>query len=373
MRAKKPAIVVTSILLGAVLALALSACGARTRAGGPPAGTAPDSVRIAIDAPSAATPPGTTPVVTLRDAPLVRHLYATIYALPALPTTQPCSTERGPHYTLTFRQGGTTLVTVQANHDGCQLVTIAGATPDRQGTSAFWQQLDQAIFTATPPLSPDRLAIALASHYGQVPQTALIPSAATARQFYDAILALPQAGAAQDCSPELAPTYQFVFIAGAQTVPASVSDTCQTITVEGAYQARGGTFAITDQFRSALQSVLALATFAPARPDYLPLYLVKGQSASSRVTVSDAQLVLALYDRVFTLPETASQPGCPPDADKLAGKGTYTTLVFTQWHLPLVAIATYEGSCSFVQLSHTGQWLRADQAFWDLVHRAEAE
>jgi hypothetical protein len=83
--------------------------------------------------------------------------------------------------------------------------------------------------------------------------------------------------------------------------------------------------------------------------------------------------MLALYDRVFTLPQIASQPGCPPDADKVAGKGTWATLTFTQWTLPLVQIATYEGSCSFVQVVTTGQWLRADQAFWDLVHRALAQ
>jgi hypothetical protein len=81
------------------------------------------------------------------------------------------------------------------------------------------------------------------------------------------------------------------------------------------------------------------------------------------VQVSNTQLMLALYDRIFTLPETAPQPGCPADTDKVAGKGTYATLSFTQWNLPLVQIDTYEGSCNLVELSPTGQWLRADQAF----------
>src|SRR5262249_15388206 len=193
MRMKKQAIFLPSVLLGAVLVL--SACGLRTGAGGT-AGAAPDSVRIELD--PDATPPGTNPVLTLRDAALVQRLYATIYALPplsALPADQVCTSERGRHYTLTFRQGTIPLVTVQANRDGCRPVTIAGETAVRQGTSAFWQQLDQAIFTATPPLSPDRLAIALTPHAGQAPQSAQIPSAATARQFYEAILALPQASA----------------------------------------------------------------------------------------------------------------------------------------------------------------------------------
>ncbi len=369
MGSKKQAIYLTSIILGAVLVL--SACRTGTGAGSTP-GAAPDSVRIEIDAPSA-TAPGTKPVVTLSDAALVRHLYATIYALPTLPANRACTDERGPHYTLTFRQSTASLVTVQANRDGCRPVTIASETPDRQGTSAFWQQLDQAIYTATPLLSPDRLAIEFTPHAGQAPQSAQITSAATAWQFYDAILALPLASAAQGCPAELEPTYQFVFFGGEQTVPASVNDTCQTVSVEGGYQARGGAFAMNDQFRSVLRSVLSGATFAPARPDQLALSVVKGQTASYQANVSDTQLMLALYDRVFTLPETASQEGCPPNADKLAGKGTYATLTFTQWNLPLVQIATYEGSCSFVQRSSTGQWLRADQAFWNLVHRTLAE
>lgn len=354
--------------------MALSACGASTGAGGT-TGTAPgrpDSVRIAIDAPTA-TPPATQPVVTLSDAALVQHLYATIYALPALPARQACTAEGGPSYTLTFRQSTTMLVTVQASRDGCRQVTISGATPVRQGTSDFWQQLDQAIFTATPPLRPDRLAIAFTPHASQAPQSALITSAATAQQVYDAILALPLASAAQACPAEPVPTYQFVFFAGEQAVPASMNDLCQTIEVAGGYQWRGGIFAMTDQFRSVLQSVLAGATFAPARPDHLALWVEKAHTTSSQVNVSDQQLMLALYDRIFPLSEIASQPGCPPDADKLAGTGTYATLTFTQWNLPLVQIATYEGSCSFVQLSATGQWLQANQALWDLVHRALAQ
>jgi hypothetical protein len=328
-------------------------------------------VRIEIDAPSA-MPPETKPAVTLTDAALVQHLYATIYALPALPDNLACTAERGPHYTLTFRQSTIALVTVQANRDGCHPVTIVGATPARQATSAFWQQLDQAIFVATPPLRPDRLAIALTSHAGQAPQSAQITSAARVLQFYDAILALPLASAANSCLSAPAPTYQLVFFAGAQTAPASVDDGCRAITVEGGYQSRGGTFTMTDQFRSTLQSVLDSAAFALARPDQLALSVLKDYTTGSHVSVGDIELIQALYDRAFTLPAIASQPGCPSNADKLAHKGTYATLTFTQWELPLLQITTYEGSCSFVQVPTTGQWLQADQAFWDLVHRALA-
>jgi hypothetical protein len=163
-----------------------------------------------------------------------------------------------------------------------------------------------------------------------------------------------------------------VFFAGEQTVLACVNDTDQTVAIEGGYVSRGGDFAMNDQFRSVLRSVLAGATFAPARPDQLALSVAKGHT-SSQLNVSDTQLMLALYDRVFTLPVAAPQPGCPPDADKVAGTGTWTDITFTQWKLPLAQIATYEGSCTFVQVSTTGQWLRADQAFWDLVHRALAQ
>ncbi len=81
--------------------------------------------------------------------------------------------------------------------------------------------------------------------------------------------------------------------------------------------------------------------------------------------------MLDLYAQVFKLPETAAQPDCPPESDKLAGKGTHTTLTFMQWDLPLVRIDTYEGSCSSVQLNETGEWLQGNQAFWDLLHRVQ--
>jgi hypothetical protein len=382
---KKQAILLTVLLLGAVMAL--TACGAQTGPGGiagtPGVATArpdrPDHVRIASDEPIApppgatfTTPGGTPPAVTLTDVALVRQLYATIYALPTLPPERACTAERGPHYTLTFLQGTATLATVQANRDGCWPVTIAGETLVREATSAFWQQRDQAIITATPPLSPDRFAIATAPQAGQAPQSALITSATIAQQVYDAILALPRTGASPNCSAEPVPTYQIVFFAGDQAVPASVDDICQTVEVDGGYQWRGGRFATNDQFRSILQSVLAGATFAPAQPDHLKLAVTKGNNPSYQMNGSDHQLMLALYDQVFQLSETAVQPNCPPVEDKVGGKGTFTTLAFTQWDLPLARIDTYQGSCSYVQMSDTGPRLQANQTFWDLINREQA-
>jgi hypothetical protein len=372
MRAKQQAFFRTSLIVGVMLAL--SACGVTTGSGGP-AGTpgSPDSLRIEIDAPGPTMPPGTKPVLTLTDASMVQRLYAAIYALPTMPADLACTAERGPHYTLTFRRSATTLATVQANRDGCRPVTIAGATPVRQGTSAFWQQLDQTILAATPSLTPDRLVIAYTPHSGQAPQTAQITSATTVRQFYDAILALPKADSAPNCSPEPVPTHQFVFFAGSQSVPAFVDDACQTVAIEGGYQSRGGAFAMSDPFRGLLHSLLAGATFAPARPDHLTLSIAKDYTTSSQINVGDTQIMLALYDRVSTLPQTPSQPGCPPDSDKINHKGTFMTFSFTQWSLPIAQFSIYEGSCSFVQWAITGQWLRADPAFWDLVHRALAQ
>jgi hypothetical protein len=362
-------------MLGVVLAL--SACGVTTQAGSAStpgaASDAPDSLRIEIDAPGPSIPPETKPVLTLTNPALVSRLYATIYTLPAMPENIACTAERGPHYTLIFRHSAATLVTIQANRDGCGPVTISGATSVRQGTSAFWQQLDQTILAATPPLTPDRLAIAFTPHAGQPPQTAQITSATTVRQFYDTILALPKANPAPSCSPALVPTYQFVFFAGSQSVPAFVDDACQTVAIEGGYQSRGGAFAVNDQFRGLLRTLLTGVTFAPARPDHLTISILKDYTTSNQVSVGDSQLMLALYDHVFALPQTPSQSGCPPDSDKVNHKGTWATFSFTQWSLPIAQFATYESSCSFVQWAITGQWLRADPAFWDLVHRALAE
>jgi hypothetical protein len=371
----KRAIFLTALILGTVMAL--SACGTTAGLGdgaGTPSATAarPDRLHIAIDEPIAPPPGGTQPVVTLNDAALVQQLYATILALSPLPAQRACTDERGPHYTLTFLQGTATLVTVQANRDGCWPVTIAGEPTPREATTDFWQQLDQAIVTATPPLSPDRLAIATSPQASQAPQSTLITSATTVQQLYDAILALPRTNAAPSCSAEPAPTDQLVFFVGEQAVPASVYEGCQAVEVDGGHQWRGGTFAMNDQFRSMLQAVLDGATFAPAQPDHLAVAVEHGQTTSYQENFSDRQVMLALYDQIFRLPETAAQSGCPSNADKLAGSGTFTTLTFSQWDLPLVRIDTYQGSCSYVQLSDTGQRLQGNQTFWDLINRALA-
>jgi hypothetical protein len=367
---RRPAKALPSPLLGAllVLLLTLSACGASTAPGStahsePPS---PDSVRIAIDA-GVDTRPGTPPVVTLSDVALVRQLYKSISELPVQPANGSCAQMLRPHYTLTFRQGTAPLLTVQAEPFDC--VIIVGETSVRQATKAFWLQLDQLIGTAKTPLRPDRLAIAVTPPAGQTlaaPQSAQITSADTAQQLYDAILALPPAPLRARCPSVGTPTYQFVFVAGEQMVPACVYDTDQTVEIDGGYQWRGGTYTITDQFRRLLQSILAGAAFAPARPDQFAL--TKTDGTSSPAPLNDTPQLLALYERLFTLPVTASQPACLPDK----GAGVWTRFTFTQWNLLLVRIDTYEGSCRSVQESDTGQLLLADQAFWALVDRTRA-
>ncbi|MBO0780296.1 MAG: hypothetical protein J2P37_15835 [Ktedonobacteraceae bacterium] len=146
MRTQKVLLPLSGLLLAGLL-ITLSGCGQSIGAQPPaptiPPGNKPDTVRIEIDQPSPTTQK--KPVVTLKTAGLVQQLYATTYALPLMPPNQFCTMERGPHYTLTFQQGGKTLATVLAQRDGCRPVTIAGEKQDRQATENFWTQLDKVI------------------------------------------------------------------------------------------------------------------------------------------------------------------------------------------------------------------------------------
>ncbi len=96
-----------------------------------------------------------------------------MYALPQMPDNQPCPANLGPHYTLTFSQGGETLVTVIAMRDGCGPVSLKGETRDRQATTNFWAQLDQAIYHASTPASVQWLAVMHMPQTGQPLLTAL--------------------------------------------------------------------------------------------------------------------------------------------------------------------------------------------------------
>ncbi|HEX7102654.1 MAG TPA: hypothetical protein VF201_08430 [Nitrolancea sp.] len=338
----------------------------------------PDRVRIVSDEPMLlppgevlTTPQASLPEVMLSDVALTRQLYATINALPVLPQDRACTAERGPHYTLTFLQGNATVATVQFHRDGCWPVFIAGESTTREGSKAFVQQLDQAMITATPLLKPDRFAIATAPNPLQAPKSAQVTSATTAQQLYDAILSLPRTDVGTGCSGSSLPAYQLVFFSGDQALHGSVDDACQTVEVDGGFQWRGGRFAMNDQFRNMFQAILAAAPFAPSTPDHLSFGVNTPQTVTPSVNFTDDQVIQALYSQVFQLPVTAAQPNCPPADDKLSGKGTFTTLAFTQWDLPLVRIDTYQGSCSYVQMNGTGPVLKANQTFWDLIDRVQ--
>src|SRR5215468_9491648 len=126
MSMKKSLSFLPNLLLLGLLAW-LSGCGTNGGTGSVPASkptNKPDSVSIQVD-----LPPG-EPVVTLKIASMVQQLYATIYALSQMPDNRACTQERGPHYTLTFRQGDKVLVKVLAMRDGCRPVSIGGETHD---------------------------------------------------------------------------------------------------------------------------------------------------------------------------------------------------------------------------------------------------
>src|SRR5258708_30019034 len=223
----------------------------------------PDSVILPSDQ---AGPTQQKPVVPLTGARLVQQLYKTIYTLSIMPAYQACTAELGPHYTLTFRQGTTTLVTAIAMRDGCRPVTIKGEGYDRQATAAFWTQLDQAIYAATPPANVQWFAIQHLLQAGQPPQTARITDASTAQRLYHAILALPLAGQG-NIYTDSSPAYQLVFHAAGHVIPSVIPHKLTPISLEGHYQSRGGTYTMNEAFKRLLKDILAGATLAPPRPD----------------------------------------------------------------------------------------------------------
>ena len=331
----------------------------------------PDSVRIEIDQPGIGEE---KPAVTLTVASLVQQLYTTIYALPQMPEQQGCTADLGPHYTLTFSQGSQTLVTIRAMRDGCHPVTITGEARERHGTTDFWRQLDQAIYQGTPPAKPDLLAIMHTPHPGQASETARIPSAATAQRLYNAILALPLIPLDQSCSMPAIPAYQLVFHAAEQVIPAEIDPTtCKTISVNGAFQARGGVHTLTDAFNRLFAEIVAGATFAPAQPDKLTLSITTMKTSSQQTSVANTTLMSQLYHKVLTLQPTQAQPDCPSGADKVAGKGTWYGFAFSQWDLPITDLNSYEGSCLYVTRSALGEVVQGDQALWDLIHQAASQ
>ncbi|HLV99216.1 MAG TPA: hypothetical protein VKT82_11140 [Ktedonobacterales bacterium] len=355
------------LLFGLLVGLGACAPYAASQPASP--GGKPDSVSIQID--DHIDQP--KPVVTLNDPSRVQRLYDTIYALAWVPAQQACTDELGPHYSLTFSQAGKTLVTALAMRDGCRPVSITGETQDRQTTPDFWNQLDQVIYAAEPPANPSSLAVEHTPNPTQSPQTAQITDSKTAQRLYRAILALPLQAANTNCTDSGIYEYQLVFQAAQQTIPAIISTPCNSITLEGHYQTRGGTYTMNDQFKQVFAATMAGATFAPARPDHLTMEMEKALGTASEQEIHDAALMEQLYQKVFTLHTIAPQPDCPSEADKVDGKGIWYTFSFSQWNLPILQISAFEGSCYYVAFSLPNQQLQGDQEFWKLVHQAAGQ
>ncbi|GHO99142.1 hypothetical protein KSF_091900 [Reticulibacter mediterranei] len=302
---------------------------------------------------------------------MVQQLYATIYTLPQMPASQFCTQERGPHYTLMFRQGDKTLVRVIAMRDGCRPVALAGEAHDRQATQEFWRQLDQAIYHASPPASVQWLALMPIPQAGHSSQTARILSAATTQHLYDAILALPLA-VPNNGSLTGPATYQLVFHTAHQTIPSSIDMQHNLVSLSGKLQSRTGVYTMNDQFKRMLAATLAAAPFAPAHPDALSFLIQKEKASVSSQTarIDDQAFIATFYAHILALHPVQSRPDCPSEADKVVGKATWYTIRFTQWSLPVLQVSAYEGSCLRVENSSTGQPYQGDQEFWDLAHQA---
>ncbi len=358
---KKSLTLLAGLLLVGLLAW-LSGCGTASGPGNAPTGK-PDRVSIQIDEVT-----GTKQVVTLTVASLVQQLYATMYALPQMPENQACPANLGPHYTLTFSQGGKTLVTVIAKRDGCEPVSIKGEIRDRRATADFWTQLDQAIYHASPPASVQWLAVMRMRQTGQLPLTARITSAATAQRLYNAILALPLTSPNRG-NLEGILEYQLVFHAADQEIPSAIDMQHNLISLNGNIHSRTGLYTLNDQFKHLLEETLAGAIFAPARPDTATLTIQKRDVTSAQI-MKDTTFLEQFYTKFTTLQPAQPPQDCPSGADKVAGKGTFYDFRFSQWSLPLLEAEVYEGSCKLIENTSTGQYYQGDQEFWNLVHSA---
>jgi hypothetical protein len=353
-----------ALLLLALLAF-LSACGTNPGAGSAPQGK-PDSVNIQTDQVI-----GGKKVLTLTIASMVQQLYATIYALPQMPDNEFCPADMGPQFTLTFNQGGQVLVTVVAQRYGCGSVSIKGELHARQASPAFWAQLDQAIYHASPAASVQWLSIMRAPQMGRLPLTARITSAEAAQRLYNAILALPLASPNISSLPG-SPAYQLVFHAANQEIYSALDTQRNLISLNGNLQSRTGLYAMNDMFKGLLDETLAAAIFAPAHPDAATLSIQKSDLSSQQM-LKNMTFIEQIYAKFNALPFTQPQQDCPSEADKVAGKGTFYSFLFSQWSLPVLQAQVYEGSCKLIQNTSTGQSYQGDQEFWNLVHRAPGQ
>lgn len=363
---KKSLMPVPVLFLLGLLAI-LSACGTNPGAGNVPSATGnPDSMNIQID-----QVVGGKKALTLTDATMVQQLYATIYALPQMPDNLPCPANAGPHYTLTFNQGSKVLATVDTERAGCEPVSIKGESQARRASPDFWAQLDQAIYHASPAASVQWFSVMQGPQTGQLPLTARITTVQTAQRLYNAILALPLA------TPNMgylqsSPTYQFVFHTTNQEIYSAIDMQHNLVSLNGNLQSRTGLYNLNDQFKRLLDETLAGARFEPAHPDVASLN-IQSKDLSSQQMIKNVIFMEQFYAKFNALQPTQPPQGCPSEADKVAGKGTFYTFNFSQWNLPVLQAQVYEGSCKLIQNTATGQTYQGDQEFWNLVHHAPGQ
>jgi hypothetical protein len=372
---KQTRALVPLLALVALLSL-LSGCGSNTigqtgnaSATPRPSGKLPDSVQITLGGPGIAQAP--PPQLTLHNVALVQQLYQTMLALPSMPPNMACPADAGPSYQLIFRFGIHTLAQADANSGGCGTVTLSGEKQDRLASQSFWTQLHQAIAAATPVPKPQALAIQHTLQGNQPVLTARITNAAIAQRLYSALLALPAATHPQ-CSDSQYPTYQMVFQTATQAIAASISQQCQTISLNGQYQSPSGLYSLTAHFQQVFTQTLAEATFAPAQPDRLLKELQMGNGTVVHGPVTNLSLARQLYSTIFTLQPGTIGPDCPSVADKINHTATLYTLNFSQWSLPVMELSVYKGTCQLITPSPgmvTGQTLRGDTTFWNLLYR----
>ncbi len=360
------------LALVALLSL-LSGCGSNMigQTGSAPAtpitsGNLPDSVQITLGGPGIAQ---ATPQLTLHKLAPVQQLYKTMLALPSMPPNISCPGDAGPSYQLVFRYGTHTLAQAEANRGGCGTVTISGGKQPRLASQSFWTQLNQAIAAATPVPKPQALAIQHTLQGNQPVLTARIANAAIAQRLYSALLALP-AATNPNCSDSYYPTYQMVFQTANQAIPASISQQCNTISLNGNYQSPSGLYSLTAHFQQLFTQTLAEATFAPAQPDRLLKEIQLGNGVVVHGQVTDLSLARQLYSTIFTLQPGTIGPDCPSGADKINHTATLYTLNFSQWSLPIMELSVYKGTCQLINPSPgiTGQTLRGDTTFWNLLN-----
>ncbi len=315
--------------------------------------------------------------MTLTVASMVQQLYTTIYAMPLMPENVACTLELGPHYTLTFYQKQKTLVTVLAERDGCRKVSLSGEPHSRTAMDKkeFWNQLDRAIYEATPAAKVNQLALMSTSSHAQPPQTARISSPDAAQHIYNAILALPLVTENVGYS-DGNPDYQLIFHTADQVIAASVDLRQNLVSLNGALSSHGGMYRINEQFKQLFAKTLAGVVFTPAQPDRLLLQLETSKSNGQSIRVTDMQLMRKLFGRLFTFPVAQPPSEDCLGSDKVAGKQKWYFLTYSQWDLVILQVSAYEASCTFVEKnfnSGQSQYLQADQEFWLLIYQAAGQ